>query len=133
MTQKSLQTIASEWHSGQNSALYAYASTGTVQQPGLATEIRRCVPAAKAKEVIELLRLYVATAPALTTIDIEGNCEFWHRFERNADGTPIRCRKSGQLKTWKTRPGDFRQPVKYGLKQSFYITPANISEWCATL
>ena len=132
MTQKSLQTIAAEWHQGQSSALYAYASTGTIQS-GIATEIRSCLPAAKAKELVELLRLYVATAPALDIQDIENNHEFWHRFERNAGGTPLRCRKSGQLKQWKTRPDDFRQSVKYGLKQSFYITPANISEWCATL
>lgn len=132
MSQKSLQTIAAEWHSGQTSALYAYASTGTIQ-PGLATEIRRCIPTAKAKELAELLQLYVATTPALTKEGIETNYEFWHRFERNADGTPLRCRKNGQLKNWKTRPGDFRQPVKYGPKNSFHLTPANIADWCATL
>lgn len=132
MTLKSLQTIAAEWHSGQTSALYAYASTGTIE-PGIAKEIRSCVPSAKAKELAELLRLYVATAPILGIRDIERNSEFWHRYERNADGTPIRCRKSGQLKTWKTRPGDFRQPVKYGIKNSFYLTPANIAEWCIRL
>lgn len=32
MSLKSLQTIAGEWHSGQNTALYAYASTGTIPQ-----------------------------------------------------------------------------------------------------
>lgn len=132
MTQKSLQSIAAEWHGGQTSALYAYASTGTIQ-PQLATEIRRCVPAAKAKELAELLRLYVETAPALHREAIERGNEFWHRFECNSGGTPVRCRKSGQLKTWKTRPGDFRQPVKYGLKTSFYLTPLNISEWCLPL
>lgn len=132
MSQKSLQTIAAEWHGGQDSALYTYASVGTVQ-PGLAAEIRRCVPSAKAKELAELLRLYVATAPALEITSLQSTQEFWHRYERNADGTPVRCRKTGQLKTWKTRPGDFKQPVKYGLKHSFYLTPANITDWCAQL
>ena len=132
MSLKSLQTVASEWHSGQTSALYAYASTGTIE-PGIAKEIRSCVPSAKAKELAELLRLYVATAPILGIRDIERNSEFWHRYERNADGTPIRCRKSGQLKTWKTRPGDFRQPVKYRTKNSLYLTPANIADWCIQL
>lgn len=132
MTQKSLQTIAAEWHGGQNSALYVYASAGTIR-PELTAEIRRCVPTAKAKELAELLRLYVATAPALTLESIEANSEFWHRYERNADGTPVKCRKTGQLKTWKTRPHDFKQPVKYGLKYSFYLTPANIADWCAPL
>lgn len=32
--------IASEWHGGQASALYAYASSGTIV-PGLCAEIRR--------------------------------------------------------------------------------------------
>lgn len=132
MTRKSLQTIAAEWHSGQNTALYAYASTGNIQ-PGLTNEIRRCVPIAKPKELIELMRLHAATAPALTKESIEINSEFWHRYERNTDGTPVKCCKSGQLKTWKTRPGDFKQPVKYGLKHSFYLMPANIADWCASL
>ena len=38
--------IASEWHGGQWSALYAFASTGTVTH-GLCGEILRCVSAAK--------------------------------------------------------------------------------------
>lgn len=132
MTQKSLQTIAAEWHSGQTSALYAYASTGTIE-PGIAKEIRTRIPGAKLKEFAELLRLYVATAPALGIRDIERNSEFWHRYERNSDGTPVRCRKSGTMKTWKTRPGEFKQPVKYGIKTSFYLTPANIRDWCIPL
>ena len=132
MTQKSLQTIAAEWHSGQNSALYAYASTGTVQ-PGIAAEISECLTTAKPRERADLYRLYVNTAPALSVADLQFYSEFWHRYERNSDGTPIRCRKSGALKTWKTRPNDFKQPVKYGLKISFYLTPTNIADWCATL
>lgn len=132
MPLKSLQTIAAEWHNDQTSALYAYASTGTIE-PGIAKEIRACVPNAKAKELVELLRLYVATAPVLRIQDIERNSEFWHRYERNSDGTPVRCRKSGTMKTWKTRPGEFKQPIKYEIKTSFYLTPANIRDWCIPL
>ena len=55
--------------------------------------------------------------------------EYWHTNIKNADGTPARCRVNGKCKTWKTRPDDFRLPVKYGLKQCFYITPLNASEW----
>jgi len=133
MTIKSLQTIAAEWHNGQNSALYAYASTGTIIQPELALEINECLTTAKPRERTDLYRLYVNTAPGLSMADVEANCEFWHRIARNANGSPMRCRKSGQLKTWKTRLGDFRQQVKYGLKTSFYITPININEWCLPL
>lgn len=132
MIQKSLQTIAAEWHNGQDTALYAYASTGTVQ-PGLALEINECLTTAKPRERADLYRLYVNTTPALGVAVLQSHSEFWHKIARNSDGTPLRCRKSGQLKTWKSRPDDFRQPVKYGLKTSFYITPANISEWCLPL
>ena len=52
-----------------------------------------------------------------------------HVRYNNADGTPMRCRVNGQLKVWKTRPNDFRLPVKYGLYVYFYITPENAHEW----
>lgn len=58
--------------------------------------------------------------------------EFYHCTLRNADGTAVRCRVNGKCKTWQRRPDDFRLPVKYGLKQCFYITPANADEWCLT-
>jgi hypothetical protein len=50
-----------------------------------------------------------------------GASHFEHVTLKNADGTPVRCRRSGKTKTWKTRPGSFRIPVKHGLKDSFYI------------
>lgn len=57
---------------------------------------------------------------------------FYHVTLRNADGTAVRCRANGACKTWKTRPDDFRLPVKYGLKQCFYITPSNAKDWLTT-
>lgn len=54
---------------------------------------------------------------------------FHHRTLRNSDGTPVRCRVNGRCKVWKTRPDDFQLPVKYGLKECFYITPRNAHEW----
>ena len=133
MSQKSPQTIAGEWHNGQTSALYAYASTQTIL-PGLQHEIEECLIDAKPRDRADLYRLYVNTVPQiLTTADLLTAHEFWHRTITNADGTPVRCRKSGKLKTWKTRPRDFKLPVKYGLKNSFYLTPENIGEWCKAL
>ena len=52
-----------------------------------------------------------------------------HVRYNNADNTPMRCRVNGKIKTWKTRPDDFRLPVKYGLRICFYITPENAHEW----
>ena len=55
--------------------------------------------------------------------------EFHHISLKNSDGTPTRCRVNGACKVWKTRPEDFRLPVKHGLQTCFYITPENSDEW----
>lgn len=57
---------------------------------------------------------------------------FYHKTERYADGTAKQCRANGKCHTWKTRPDDFRLPVKYGFRTCFYLTPANAHEWSAT-
>jgi hypothetical protein len=44
-----------------------------------------------------------------------------HIAAKNVDGTPLRARVNGKVKTWKTRPGDFEIPVKHGLHDYFYI------------
>ncbi len=54
---------------------------------------------------------------------------FYHVKARNADGSAARCRVNGACKTWKTRPTEFRLPVKYGLKACFYITERNAADW----
>lgn len=41
----------------------------------------------------------------------------------------VRVRPSGKLQTWKTRPGEFRLPVKHGMYQSHEITHNNFHEW----
>lgn len=61
-------------------------------------------------------------------INAKYRATFEHKVLKNADGTPLRCRVNGKCKTWKTRQ-DFRLPVKYGLRECFYITPKNYLEW----
>lgn len=34
----------------------------------------------------------------------------------------IGVRRNGKTKTWVTRPDEFRVPIKYGLRDCFYIT-----------
>lgn len=58
---------------------------------------------------------------------------FEHIEAKNADGTPLRVRRSGKTKTWKREPGRFEFPVKYGLYSSTYITNANAHEWSVAL
>ena len=54
---------------------------------------------------------------------------YHHVSSKNSDGTPTRCRVNGRCKVWKTRPDDFRLPVKHGLRDCFYITPENCADW----
>lgn len=55
---------------------------------------------------------------------------FLHMTAKNADGSPLRCRVNGESSVWKTRPAEFKLPVKYGLRECFYITNENADEWC---
>jgi hypothetical protein len=121
--------LASQWHGGQSSPLYAYSSTET-KVPGLEAEVRRCLQlATSAKERAKLASFFAYVAEPVSIESVATASEFWHRTARNADGTPVRCRKNGQLKLWKTRPTEFRLPVKYGLREYFYITEFNSGDW----
>ena len=55
-----------------------------------------------------------------------------HKTLKNADKTPMRVRVTGKVKTWKTRPAEFKLPVKHGLYDSFYITEYNAEQWEVT-
>lgn len=55
--------------------------------------------------------------------------EMHHKTSTNSDGSPTRCRVNGACKTWKTRPAEFRLPVKHGLKTCFYIDQTNADDW----
>lgn len=39
------------------------------------------------------------------------------------------CRVTGALKTWKTRPNDFRLPIKHGMRGYGEVTPENIAQF----
>ncbi len=57
---------------------------------------------------------------------------FYHRTQKYArSDEPLQARRNGRTRVWKRRPGYFEIPVKYGLKQCFYITPENAAEWSA--
>lgn len=53
----------------------------------------------------------------------------YHTRLTNVDGSPLRARVNGKIKVWKTRPGHFELPCKYGLKFGFKITHENCHEW----
>ncbi len=56
----------------------------------------------------------------------------FHVSKKDSRGEPMRIRVSGKCQTWKTRPEDFKLPVKYGMYESGYITPSNAAEWGLT-
>lgn len=45
--------------------------------------------------------------------------------EHEPGGKVYRWRRNGVTKTWKTRPDEFRVPVKYGIRSYDYITNLN--------
>lgn len=48
---------------------------------------------------------------------------------KNADGTPMRVRVNGKVKTWVRNPDAFQIPVKHGLYAYGYVTEQNAAEW----
>lgn len=55
---------------------------------------------------------------------------FYHRTLSYKNSThPIEVRRNGKTKYWKREPTRFRIPVKYGLRDCFYIDNQNAHEW----
>jgi len=61
------------------------------------------------------------------------NCEkfntFYHVKMTSKTGLRVKCRRNGKTQTWKTRPNEFKIPVKYGLYEYFYIDQNNCDQW----
>lgn len=58
--------------------------------------------------------------------------EFVSLVSKNKKGEPHKVRRSGKTQIWKTRPDEFKIPVKFGLYQSLYITHLNAHEFAVT-
>ena len=52
----------------------------------------------------------------------------YEKGQYNADGTARRYKVNGKVQLWKTRPNDFKIPVKRGLYGFGYVVPSN-AEW----
>jgi len=77
ITTSEARRIASEWHSGQASALYAFASSGSIA-PNLAHEIntelaQAVVPGEVIKELLALLEYVNAATPKCQWPDCESH------------------------------------------------------------
>ena len=59
-----------------------------------------------------------------------GKNEFFHVTLKNkGDKQSLKVRRNGVTKLWKTRPNDFKIPVKYGLYEYAYIDQDNAKDW----
>lgn len=67
----------------------------------------------------------------ITKAEAQTARNFVHATLKGADKQPVRCRATGKCQTWKTWPDEFKLPVKYGLRNSFYITQDNAKDWSA--
>jgi len=67
----------------------------------------------------------------MTPLTIEKATSLTYRTElamnnqKNADGTCVRWRVNGAVKTWKTQPERFEIPVKHGMYDFGYVTNKN--------
>lgn len=57
---------------------------------------------------------------------------FYHKNLRGSDKLAMRARVNGKCQTWKTRPTEFRLPMKHGLRDTFQLTERNAMDWCTT-
>ena len=55
--------------------------------------------------------------------------EIYHATLRDSKGHSVRARVNGQIQLWKTRPDEFRLPMKHGFSDTFQLTQANAHEW----
>lgn len=53
----------------------------------------------------------------------------YHSRGRNADGTPVRYRVNGSVRTWKRDPNRIEIPLKYGLYVFYTLTGPELWEW----
>lgn len=75
--------------------------------------------------IITMQKMYRdGTRPFDFTKDLTGSVTFVTKW-----GRPMRWRKNGKTKMWKTRPGEFRIPVKFGLYDHTYITHENVGSY----
>jgi len=51
----------------------------------------------------------------------------YHKFNKNADGTPQRWKVNGQVKTWKRDESRVQVPVKHGLYTFDHIEEGMLS------
>jgi len=61
--------------------------------------------------------------------DLPYGTAFHYAAAANCGKRVERWRTNGKLKTWKTIPSKFKQPIKHGLRDYSYITEHNVQDF----
>lgn len=62
----------------------------------------------------------------MTLQQIEAALDAGQLWAKMGNGRTWRCRRNGQTKTWKTRPGEFQIPVKTGFYTCSHVRHDNL-------
>jgi hypothetical protein len=55
--------------------------------------------------------------------------ELYHKDLKDSKGHSVRARVNGKIQLWKTRPTEFRLPMKHGMYDTFQLTELNVDQW----
>jgi hypothetical protein len=55
--------------------------------------------------------------------------ELYHKDLKDSKGHSVRARVNGKIQLWKTRPTEFRLPMKHGMYDTFQLTELNADQW----
>jgi len=55
--------------------------------------------------------------------------ELYHKDLKDSQGHSMRARVNGKIQLWKTRPTEFRLPMKHGMYDTFQLTHLNADQW----
>ena len=53
----------------------------------------------------------------------------YHVREKNSDGSALRVRVNGRVRTWRRSPGKIQIPTKYGMYDSHTIDERELGQW----
>ena len=78
-------------------------------------------------------RQQIVPLTASDVLTANRNDTLYKHFHENdshrPDGTCYEHRPNGRLQTWKTRPTEFRLPIKYGLRSYSHIDEYNVGDF----
>ena len=62
-------------------------------------------------------------------MDLDIGQVIYHGKNRDSKNYPQKWRVNGKTQTWKTRPNDFKVPLKHGMYDWWYLQPSNVEDF----